>query len=86
MAVSDSQVRLQKLARTENELAELHAKESEIHAERARLFEGLASGQPLVPEKRERARHSPAYLDEPISELDRERARRALEKAKLRPR
>jgi hypothetical protein len=77
VTASDGKVRLQKLARVADELAKVHAKESELYAEQARLFDGMATGDPIVPEPKQRARHLPKFG--PVSELDMERAKRALE-------
>jgi hypothetical protein len=80
MSDSDGKIRLQKLARVADELARVHAKEAELYAEQARLFEGLSTGEPIVPEPKPRARHLPKFAPV-VSEMDRERAKRALEES-----
>jgi hypothetical protein len=80
MTASDGKTRLLQLARTEDQLALLKGQEAAIHAERAKLFDGLATGETLVmaPGPKRRARHLPKF-DRPISDEARERARQLLE-------
>lgn len=80
-------VRLQmaRLARIDGRLAELHSEEAELLAERARVFAALGEGTvDLVAQRRAAPRHVPELPA--VSELDRQRARRALQDAGVRRR
>ena len=74
----EGKIQLMKLARIDHQLAQLASAQARLLAERAQVFDGMATeDREVTTGKKERTPHRP--IIGPVSEVDRQRAIKALQ-------